>query len=142
MPKRPDYARTPTPLLVATLTADVPARQRVLDRFLRLIDRQDGEGCWLWRGPCPRHVHARHGEPIFQVSHDERVGARRLAYIIANGSVPAIARVLRRRPGCHPRCVRPEHAQLSWPKRGFENQQDARRRRLARRDAPSGEEAA
>lgn len=68
-------------------------------RFLAKVDR--GGGCWTWRG-----AHWRSGYGRFSVD-GQSVPAHRVAWELANGSIPAGMLVLHR---CDNRgCVRPEH---------------------------------
>jgi hypothetical protein len=67
----------------------------------------DGDGCWTWRGS---RSHRRDGALSYGVFGKPKILAHRLAYIIANGAIPAGAVV---RHKCdNVACVRPDHLEI------------------------------
>lgn len=88
-----------------------------IDRFWSKVDRQEGDGCWEWRGE--RNTH---GQGLCYFA-GRRWSASRVAIVISEGYIaPDML-------ACHhcdnPSCVRPEHL---WAGTSLQRQVDAVRR--------------
>lgn len=91
-------------------------RPEYLEKFNALVDRVEGDACWLWRGSRLPSGYGR-----FYPARHVGLYAHRVAWEIANGRpVPAGLVVMH---ACdNPRCVRPDHLSIGT---SGENLQDA-----------------
>lgn len=80
---------------------DIPVLKSDIDRFWRKVDKT--QNCWNWSSTL------RSGYGMFSFN-GRPVGAHRMSYAIANGSIMTRQFVLH---GCdNPQCVNPEHLRL------------------------------
>jgi hypothetical protein len=99
------------------------ARRPLDERFWEKVDKDSGQGCWLWRG-----MQERSGYGKACVAKGRVVVAHRVAWFLTNGDIPAGLQVNHR---CNTRlCVRPDHLYLGT------HQQNAGDRYSRSRGAP------
>lgn len=100
------------------------------DRFWDLVDKQDEEGCWLWKGSI-YDTGMGYGVLSYQSKH---LQAHRVSYELEYGEIPVGLCVLHK---CdNPPCVRPDHLFLGTRK---DNAEDRHRKGRTRTDAMSWE---
>lgn len=104
----------------------LPLADEIVARFQSLVQRTDGDACWTWQG---NRSTRRDGSPSygrFCIGKDCQL-AHRVAWLIANGPIPA-DQVVRHRCD-NVACVRPDHLLLGSQ---ADNLQDMRERGRAR----------
>ena len=80
-------------------------RRDVADRFWEKVDKQPGDGCWVWVGAKTR------GYGIIGIGSSQALKAHRFSWEIHFGPIPPeTPHVLHNCPGGdNPSCVRPDH---------------------------------